>query len=131
MVWRRTIQTFGVLTSRVAGALSAGFCSSPVRAADLPLTTEATPAAHGMSLAVSTRDDGIRGGAPTAVNSPFVTRNGTELSLNGEPYRFAGINIYDANSDGSCGPAMSTGDALDTSLSDMPGIEAFRSWFFQ
>jgi mannan endo-1,4-beta-mannosidase len=62
----------------------------------------------------------------------FVTRSGDQLRLHGSPYRFTGFNIYNANSDGDCGPAMSTGPALDESLAAIgPGSNAFRSWFFQ
>jgi hypothetical protein len=42
----------------------------------------------------------------TAVPSGFITRQGTELLLNGNPYRFSGLNIYNANSDGWCGAQM-------------------------
>ena len=62
----------------------------------------------------------------------FVTRSGDQLLLDGGAYRFTGFNIYNANSDGDCGPAMSSGSTLDDSLSAMgASSNAFRAWFFQ
>ena len=67
-------------------------------------------------------------GAP----SPFVKRSGQNLVLQGQPYRFTGLNIYNANSDGDCWYAMSSGPGLNQSLNAIgPGKEAFRAWFFQ
>ena len=61
----------------------------------------------------------------------FVTRNGTRLALDGAPYRFTGLNIYNANSNGWCWYSMG-GSVLDDSLAAIgPGKSAFRSWFFQ
>ena len=74
-------------------------------------------------------------GAPTpaaAAPSPFVKSAGTNLRLKGNPYRFTGLNIYNANSRGYCAYAMSSGRALGRSLEKIgPGKEAFRAWFFQ
>jgi Tol biopolymer transport system component/alpha-tubulin suppressor-like RCC1 family protein len=68
----------------------------------------------------------------TAVPTGFITRQGTELLLDGNPYRFSGLNIFNANSDGWCGAQMDQGTRLDDALTSMgPGAEAFRSWFFQ
>lgn len=62
----------------------------------------------------------------------FVTRSGTQLLLNGQPYRFTGLNIYNANSDGWCWYAMNSGNALDDALTSIGADKnAFRSWFFQ
>src|SRR5712664_3299850 len=80
--------------------------------------------------------------------SPFVTRGchagisdqfcdpngppkGTILYLNGQPFRFNGINIYNANSNGWCSYPMD-GSILDdslTAISSHGGV--FRAWFFQ
>jgi probable HAF family extracellular repeat protein len=61
-----------------------------------------------------------------------VTRNGTQFQLNGHPYTFTGINIYNINSDGWCGPAMRNGPTLDQALTAIgPGKEVIRGWFFQ
>jgi endo-1,4-beta-mannosidase len=54
--------------------------------------------------------------------------------LEGKPYRFDGLNIYNANSSGQCNYAMATGSTLDNSLGGSnigSGQEAFRAWFFQ
>ena len=63
----------------------------------------------------------------------FVTRSGTRLLLEGRPYRFTGLNIYNANSIDNCWYTLGTGGSgLGTSLLQMgPGVEAYRAWFFQ
>jgi len=62
----------------------------------------------------------------------FVTRNGTQLLLDGVPYRFTGLNIYHANSDGWCSYPWGSGNALDNALTEIgPGKRVFRAWFFQ
>ena len=66
--------------------------------------------------------------APT---SPFVTRSGTAFYLNGAPFKFAGFNIYQANSIGNCSYTMGNGSALDTALSSIGPMQVFRTWFFQ
>lgn len=61
----------------------------------------------------------------------YVTRVGTGLFLDGSPYRFTGLNIYNANSNGLCWYAMD-GTVLADSLTAIgPGKDAFRAWFFQ
>lgn len=71
---------------------------------------------------------------PAATASPppgFVSTNGTRLSLDGQPYRPAGINIYNANSNGFCWYSMG-GSVLDDSLTALAGsVNVFRAWFFQ
>lgn len=68
----------------------------------------------------------------SAAPSGFVTRSGTQLMLDGEPFTFTGYNIYFANSDGWCGPAWGSGNSLDQALTEMgPGQEVIRAWFFQ
>jgi mannan endo-1,4-beta-mannosidase len=62
----------------------------------------------------------------------FVSRAGTQLLMNGSPYRFTGFNIYNANSVNNCWYTLGSGSALDSSLADIgAGKEAFRAWFFQ
>jgi Fibronectin type III domain/Cellulase (glycosyl hydrolase family 5)/WD40-like Beta Propeller Repeat len=64
--------------------------------------------------------------------SGFVTRDGTRVLLDDRPFPFTGINIYNANSDGWCGPEMRSGSRLDDALSSVgPGKEVLRAWFFQ
>ena len=66
-----------------------------------------------------------------AAPSPFVKRAGTNLRLEGKPYRFTGLNIYNANSVGKCWYTMGA-VGLGHSLDKIgPGKEAFRAWFFQ
>ena len=68
----------------------------------------------------------------SATSRSFVTRSGTQLYLDGRPYRFTGLNVYNANSTGSCWYTMSTGPILGDSLASMgAGNEAIRAWFFQ
>ena len=70
--------------------------------------------------------------AAPAPGPQFVTRSGTELRLNGAPYRFTGLNIYNANSTGTCWYDMVSGTTLDDSLAAIgSGSEVFRAWFFQ
>ena len=62
----------------------------------------------------------------------FVTRAGTALVLDGRRYRFTGLDIYNANSNGLCWYAMASGPILDDSLTAIGGTgEVFRAWFFQ
>jgi mannan endo-1,4-beta-mannosidase len=68
----------------------------------------------------------------TAETATFVTRQGRQLIAGGQPYRFVGVNIYNANSTkDNCWYTMGTGPALDSALSAMPGQSVFRAWFFQ
>jgi mannan endo-1,4-beta-mannosidase len=64
--------------------------------------------------------------------SPFVTRQGTQLMLRGQPYTFTGLNIYNANSRENCWYTLGSGPLLGQSLRQIgPGNEVFRAWFFQ
>jgi hypothetical protein len=67
-----------------------------------------------------------------AIATPSVVRRtGTKLTLDGQPYRPIGLDIYNANSNGWCADAMD-GTILDTSLTAIgPGKNAMRAWFFQ
>jgi mannan endo-1,4-beta-mannosidase len=71
------------------------------------------------------------GGTP---RSGFVTRVGNDLVLDGTPYRFTGVNIYNANSDGWCREAIDDA-TLDSSLDSIglswSGHGVIRAWFFQ
>lgn len=74
-----------------------------------------------------------RESAHVASGSPgFVTANGSDLELDGQPYRFTGLNIYNANSNGWCWYEMATGNEMDDALTSIgPGKKVIRSWFFQ
>jgi plastocyanin len=75
------------------------------------------------------------GAAPAKAAGPgpgFVTRIGTNLLLDGRPFVFTGLDIYNANSDGWCGAEMDSGSQLDDALTALgPGRNVIRSWFFQ
>ena len=64
----------------------------------------------------------------------FVQAAGTSLSVNGQPYRFTGINIYNAANGAGCWYPMTGGSTLGDSLSAISasgGPVAMRAWFFQ
>ena len=62
----------------------------------------------------------------------FVTRSGATLMLNGRPYRFAGLNIYNANNQGQCWYDLGTAASLDQTLTAIGPVQnVFRAWFFQ
>ena len=62
----------------------------------------------------------------------FVTRSGATLLLNGRPYRFTGLNIYNANNQGQCWYELGTTASLDQTLTAIgPAQNVFRAWFFQ
>lgn len=77
------------------------------------------------------------GGTPEAgAASPFVSRNGTGLELDGRPLRFTGMNIYNANSIDTCWENLGTGNGLADALSAISsgsggGMTVIRAWFFQ
>jgi endo-1,4-beta-mannosidase len=52
--------------------------------------------------------------------------------LEGKPYRFGGLNIYNANSRDNCWYTMGSGPDLDTSMTQAgPNAMVIRAWFFQ
>jgi mannan endo-1,4-beta-mannosidase len=68
----------------------------------------------------------------TSAQPVFVRRSGATLTLNGQPYRFTGINIYMAARGGtpsSCGGELYPN--VGVPLSDMPNGIVFRFWAFQ
>ena len=71
--------------------------------------------------------DSSRGAAPQ-----FVRRYRNILLVGEQRFRFTGLNIYNANSNGSCAYPMATGDALARSLRALTGRNrVIRAWFFQ
>jgi Tol biopolymer transport system component/plastocyanin len=67
-----------------------------------------------------------------AATSGLVTRDGTRLLLDGQPFRFTGFDVYNANSDGWCGAPLGSGPELDRALNAWGSrMEVMRSWFFQ
>lgn len=68
----------------------------------------------------------------TAEMPDFVTRSGATLLVNGRPYRFVGLNIYNANNQGTCWYNLGTTASLDQALTAIgPAQNVFRAWFFQ
>jgi hypothetical protein len=76
---------------------------------------------------------GLTGSAESAPTG-FVTRVGTQLYLNGQPYRFVGLNFFQANMTtaiSNCSSWAANSD-LDNQLKYMgPGHNVLRAWFFQ
>jgi mannan endo-1,4-beta-mannosidase len=76
-------------------------------------------------------------GTANTSSDEFVTRAGTKLRLSGNPYRFTGLNIYNANSVDNCWYTLGEvnselGHPLHRTLERVgPGNEVFRAWFFQ
>jgi mannan endo-1,4-beta-mannosidase len=72
-------------------------------------------------------------GSPSAASTEsFVTRSGSQLSLDGKPFRFTGINVYNAVNSNLCWYPLASGPLLDDSLTAMgPGVQVVRGWFFQ
>ena len=115
-----------------AGGSGVASCTGTVASgAEIDTTT---PGPH--SFVVTATD---RAGNTTSVThsytvgtpQTFVTRDGTRLQLDGQPYRPVGLNIYNANSNGWCWYPMDR-STLDDSLTSIgPGKNAMRAWFFQ
>jgi mannan endo-1,4-beta-mannosidase len=81
-------------------------------------------------------------GAQTIAYSPFIGADGTQLTLNGGPYQFTGLNIFNAAVNGSaeetCNVQLGTdGTApLSQQLSNIDSgtggnAKVFRFWMFQ
>lgn len=87
------------------------------------------------TTAAGPRVDAAQAGAAGRGSSAltgFVTRSGQDLMLNGAPYRFTGLNIYNANSVNNYWYTMGVGDGLDQALTAIgPGKNVFRAWFGQ
>ncbi len=81
-------------------------------------------------------DDLLFRGAP---KGPFVTRSGTQLMYNGQPFRFVGVDIpeaaMDPNINGTCGTWMNAPETeLDTWFARVKaesGARVVRFWAFQ
>ena len=108
-----------------AGDVVAGAAIDTSSAGDHTFTVGATDGAGNSTSAVSHYT--VLAGPPPGL----VTRTGTELLLDGQPFRPIGLNIYNANSNGWCSYPMG-GSVLDDTLAAIgPGKNAIRSWFFQ
>jgi hypothetical protein len=60
----------------------------------------------------------------------FVTADGDDLVLDGQPYRFTGMNVYHANNTALCWNPM-TDAVLEASLDEIGTGRVIRAWFFQ
>ena len=65
------------------------------------------------------------------ISSSFVTRNGAQLLLDGQPFQFTGVNIYNANSDGWCREAFTDAELRAAFHALGHGQVVVRAWFFQ
>ena len=80
---------------------------------------------------VTGTDGSAAGSATLQVPGDFVQRTGTQLTVDSQPFRPIGLDIYNANSNGWCWYPMD-GTILDTSLTAIgPGKNVMRAWFFQ
>ncbi len=61
----------------------------------------------------------------------FIEAQGTQLTLDGEPFRFTGLNVYNANSDGWCWFEYSDTEFAQALIDMGPGVNVIRAWFFQ
>ena len=70
--------------------------------------------------------------APLAViSSSFVTRVGAQLVLDGQPFKFTGVNMYNANSDGWCREQPTDAELAAAFHALGRGQVVLRAWFFQ
>lgn len=63
----------------------------------------------------------------------YIERQGTKLVLEGQPFRFTGINVYNASSLYSCSVPLGSGSQLDDIMDAWPstGHTVMRTWFYQ
>jgi mannan endo-1,4-beta-mannosidase len=88
-------------------------------------------AAEQPSPALAADPAATRIAADDAWPAGFVRADGTHLEVDDRPYRFTGINIYNANNRGDCWYRM-PGRVLEQSLDRLPaGETVIRAWFFQ
>lgn len=120
---RALLRLLGLL---VATAL-AGACAVPTDQA------EPMPTPQGALTQPSASGEATPTPSPSA-RPGFVYRQGRELMLDGEPYFFTGINVYNATSLElhGCSYGMGTRESVASSLDGFgSGQEVIRSWFFQ
>ncbi len=90
-----------------AGRVPAGLL---VPAWHSPVGRRLLSVAAGIVLGSSSLLTGIAAPTARAAGPSFVTRQGQQLMLDGQPFRFTGMNLYAANSDGWCGESYSADD---------------------
>jgi mannan endo-1,4-beta-mannosidase len=121
--------------SAVASATSAPLASVAAAATPAPTALQLASPTPGATLATPLATE-----SPTPSLAPppnggsdgWVVRQNGRLMLGGIPYRFVGLNIYNANSRWNCWYPMGAGQTLSDSLATIgTGENAFRAWFFQ
>jgi alpha-galactosidase len=100
------------------------------------LVTIAAALVWGLNSAVNDALTPAQVGAADGVPVGFVTRNGMQLERDGQPFKFTGLNIYNANSRNNCGETMGSGTALSAALTSIRDgsngrSNVIRAWFFQ
>ena len=98
---------------------------------DIRYMARLTRSGLGLAVAVVVLSSGCVRPVITSGSSAqgWVSRAGSQLVLNGRPWQFTGLNIYNANSRDNCSYTMEApelGEALDASRAG-----AMRAWFFQ
>ncbi|MCM3884946.1 cellulase family glycosylhydrolase [Frankia sp. R82] len=110
-----------------------GLRSRRVRALLLGLVCLVGAATAGCGGSAATdRSGGSPGSAADAAHD-FVTVDGARLTLAGRPYRFTGLNVWNANTPANdsrygCGEPL---DLEEVAPSFGPGVQVIRTWFFQ
>jgi len=61
----------------------------------------------------------------------FVRRSGSQLLLDGKPYHFTGLNIYNVTNAGSCWYDFSAIADIEKAMAATSAPVVIRSWFFQ
>lgn len=121
---------------RAVAIARAGFRRSPQLSLALGLVLVAGlswTVAHGVAGLVSHIRSKPVTPATTAADQ-YVKRQGTNLTLAGQTFKFTGFNIYSANSLGSCHATLGTGPGLDEALSawaPQAHHPVMRAWFYQ
>jgi len=107
-------------TQTVATTTRTAAATTPISPSRLPTTSSTNAATPQRSVAAT-----------------FVARSGRQLILDGKPFRFVGVNLYDAAASDrySCNPGKRLTDAqlLDTLryLHDQGGATVLRFWAYQ
>ena len=95
--------------------------------------TEAEPAATSTAATSTAATNTAATSSAAAVRGStvagIVSRSGDQLVLDGAPYSFVGLNVYNANSRTNCWYTMR--DAEIGAAIDASGADVLRVWFFQ
>jgi mannan endo-1,4-beta-mannosidase len=129
-------------------AAPTGAPGSPAPPAPAPTQAPATPPPTIQPTAIPTVGPTTAPATPPPAPSPtatprptatpdaagaFVAQCGLRLCLDGSPFQFVGLNIYNANSRDNCWyPLGYSNSALGDALTAVgPGQDVFRAWFYQ